>query len=155
MKWEIYFWFLILLIIIIGVIYIPKNDNYLILYDKNLHNVRKNKMEEICRDLFEKIYNKHFIKVKPDFLKNKTGYNLELDGYNDELKIAFEYNGAQHYHYSPHFHKNLNDFEKQKEIDDLKQNLCIKNNIKLITIPYTLRESELYDFIKSKINDLN
>ena len=46
MKWQIYFWFFILLIIIIGVIYMPKKENYLILYDKNLHNVRKNKMEE-------------------------------------------------------------------------------------------------------------
>ena len=46
---------------------------------------------------FEKIYNKKFAKCKPLWLKNQRGSQLELDGYNDELKIAFEYQGRQHY----------------------------------------------------------
>lgn len=54
--------------------------------------------EEFVRETFETIFNKKFIKVRPDWLKSpKTKLNLELDGYCEELKIAFEYNGPHHY----------------------------------------------------------
>lgn len=54
--------------------------------------------EQFVRETFESIFSKKFIKVRPDWLKSpKTKLNLELDGYCEELKIAFEYNGPHHY----------------------------------------------------------
>ena len=39
-----------------------------------------------------------FSPIRPNFLVDpQTNYKLELDGYNEELNIAFEYNGIQHY----------------------------------------------------------
>jgi hypothetical protein len=83
--------------------------------------------------------------------KIKTGYefSLELDGFNPELNIAFEYNGIQHYEYSPFYHQNkLENFEKQKLRDAKKIEYCRNNNIHLIIIPYKVKSDvELADFI--------
>lgn len=108
--------------------------------------------EKKCREIIENYYKKPFPCVRPDFLKYKNK-NLELDMYNDELKLAFEYDGIQHAQYNKHFHKNdYNNFIKQKERDAAKNDLCRKNGIKLIRIPHTIKyenlEKELLSFIK-------
>ena len=51
---------------------------------------------------------------------------LELDGYNHKLRLAFEYNGYQHYDYPNVFHKTREEFYKQRERDRLKAELCKK-----------------------------
>jgi very-short-patch-repair endonuclease len=106
--------------------------------------------EKICQKIIEEIYpNNKFQKIRPNWLKNTdTNKNMELDIYCNELKIAIEYNGKQHYEYIEYFHRNENNFNKQCERDKLKNELCIKNGIKLITIPYTLNS---YDKIRECI----
>ena len=107
-----------------------------------------NMSENLCRDIFEKYLLEKFPNVRPKFLDG-----LELDGYNEELNIAFEYNGIQHYEYNKHFHRNdPNVFEKQKERDLKKYKICRDRNIKLIIIPYQydyrnpqLLEDYIYD----------
>ena len=61
---------------------------------------------------------------------------LELDIYIPSLKLAFEYNGKQHYEYTLFFHKTYNDFEIQQLKDNRKQELCEQNGIKLIVFRY-------------------
>ena len=106
--------------------------------------------ERICQNIIEEIYpNNKFKKIRPNWLKNTdTNKNMELDIYCDELKIAIEYNGKQHYEFIEYFHKNENNFDKQCERDKLKNELCVQNCIKLITIPYTCNS---YDRIKECI----
>ncbi len=60
--------------------------------------VRKgSKSEEIARVVFQTLFGRKFKKVRPEWLRYpQTGRLLELDGYNADLKIAFEYQGAQH-----------------------------------------------------------
>ena len=85
-----------------------------------------------------------FPTVRPDFLKNITNKNLELDGYCPGLNMAFEYNGHQHYIYIPHFHREGPDqFEKQQERDTKKYKICAERNIKLIII-----DGRIYDYTK-------
>jgi len=63
---------------------------------KNTKKNTSSKGETECRRVIESIFNKPFNKARPDFLRNMvTGgeYNLELDCYNNSLKIAVEYNG--------------------------------------------------------------
>lgn len=52
------------------------------------------KMERICKITLEILTGYRFESVRPDWLRNPlTGRNLELDCYNDTLKLALEYNG--------------------------------------------------------------
>lgn len=107
-----------------------------------------NKTENMCRKIIENIYNKPFPSVRPDFLKSPmTGKNLELDCYNEELKIALEYNGKQHYSYTPHFHKHKKNFYSQVHRDDWKRKKCRELGIRLIEIPYWIEKIDLKDYI--------
>lgn len=87
--------------------------------------------EGLCRTIFEEILQIKFPKSRPTFLGRK-----EFDGYNEEYKIAIEYNGKQHYTHIPFFHRTEEDFEKQKERDRQKRDVCIERGITLIEIPY-------------------
>ncbi|WP_434284699.1 zinc-ribbon domain-containing protein [Clostridium botulinum] len=99
--------------------------------------------EEKCRYIFEKLLNKNFFSTRT-ILPN----GLELDGYNEELNLAFEYNGEQHYNSEKMFHKSPKAFEKQKKRDEEKKELCKARSITLIEIPYT----EAHKGDKSLIN---
>jgi uncharacterized protein YlbG (UPF0298 family) len=103
------------------------------------------KNEQECREILEKLTNKKFIKAVKMFIIDGTYY--ELDGYNKELKMAFEYQGEQHYLQTNHFHKEDNSLLKQQIRDEIKKRLCKKEEIKLIVIPYYVNKEE---YIKLK-----
>jgi hypothetical protein len=108
--------------------------------------------EEYCRKILQKIYGLEFPSCRPSFLVNpETGKELELDGYNEELEIAFEYNGEQHYNYPNVFHKTEHEFIEQVRRDIFKRKICDKRGIYLIVIPYTVSKETLYDFIVSRL----
>jgi hypothetical protein len=97
--------------------------------------------ERICRLYFERIFNIPFVKVRPDWLKNpKTNQNLEIDGYNEELKLGFEHHGKQHYTEVSYFHNN-----QIWENDSLKREILKKNGIRLIEIPQLVKYTKLKD----------
>lgn len=109
------------------------------------------KSQKLCQKFFEQILQENFETIRPHWL-NK----LELDGYNETLKLAFEYQGIQHYKYSPDFfHKNgIGDFYKQQERDKLKRQLCKDNKITLIEIPYQYNYTEPDNLYKYILNQL-
>lgn len=114
----------------------------------------KGKYEKKCRDIFESLFDTDFPKIRPDFIVNtKTGKRLELDGYNEKLKLAFEYQGQQHYNFSPYFHKTQEDFTNQVYRDKIKKEACDKKGITLIEIPYNIEYNDLEDYIKMKLFD--
>ena len=82
---------------------------------------------------------------------------MELDGYNEEHKIAFEHHGNQHYNENSRFHDKKNTLAKREIDDDLKVQQCETNNIKLIVIPALFEITpieELKNVIKSELNRL-
>jgi hypothetical protein len=112
----------------------------------------ESKKERKCREILEKIYNKPFIRVRPNFLKNpKTGHNLEIDCYNDELKIGLEYCGIQHYKYPNFIHKSRKEFEDLVERDRIKDILCKHYGVYLIRVPYNIPDDQLESYIRSKL----
>ena len=115
----------------------------------------QSRSEKLTREIFEKIMLTKFPTIRPDFLKNpKTECNLELDGYNENLKLAFEYNGEQHYKFKKHFHRTEEDFKIQREHDEFKYKKCVELGITLISIPYTFDcyyPEKLENFIKDEL----
>ena len=111
-----------------------------------------NKTEEKCRKIIEKIYGRPFRSIRPDFLKSPlTNKNLELDCYNEDLRIALEYNGQQHYTFVPRFHKSKKDFYSQVHRDDWKRKRCREMGIRLIEIPYWVPETDLERYITEEL----
>lgn len=117
---------------------------------------RVNKHEEECRRIFERIFSKRFKSTRPNWLKNPaTKKNLELDGYNPTVVtpmgegLAFEYDGAQHSRYVPHFHQNGPvEFEYQVAKDSWKDQKCKERGVMLIRIPHFVVMSDLERYIR-------
>jgi hypothetical protein len=110
-----------------------------------------------CRRVLEDIFKRPFPKCRPNFLKNQvTGgkYNLELDCFNEDLRLAVEYDGIAHHKYVPYFHRNYEAFETQKYRDFMKDTLCKDNNIILIRVPYTVKQSEIEKFLIKKLKEI-
>ena len=81
-------------------------------------------------------------------------HGLELDGYNEELGIAVEYQGKQHYEYIPFFHRNgEEDLDAQLERDAKKAELCTMNMICLIIVPHDIPIYDIRNFIYEQVAD--
>jgi hypothetical protein len=93
--------------------------------------------EKICRSIFEKMFGVEFPKRKPSWLTNKCGNRLELDGFNEGLKIAFEHQGSQHFIKISYFNKKSS-LEKIQHHDRIKLKVCKKRGIVLIVVPEIL-----------------
>jgi hypothetical protein len=107
--------------------------------------------EPKVRQIFEKIFNKSFPKTRPKWLKNdKTNYTLELDGYNQELNLAFEYNGEFHY---GEIKGLVTSLEEQQYRDRIKIKLCMEKGVDLIIVPYT-EKNNLEEFIIKELKKI-
>lgn len=62
--------------------------------------------------------------------------NPKIDFYLPKYNTFIEFNGIQHYKFTPAFHKTEDDFNKQIERDNRLKKYCKTNKIKLIEIKY-------------------
>lgn len=90
--------------------------------------------ESICRYYLEKIFEAPFPKSRPAWLKLPHG-GYELDGYSEALKIAFEHHGLYHYKVDRLRSKTEKDVQIRQKKDEIKEDLCKQNGVKLIVIP--------------------
>ena len=143
--------------------YIPsfkKEEKNSIITNRNTTNQKSTKDssgELECRRVLELLFDKPFPKCRPDFLKNEvTGgkYNLELDCFNEELRLAVEYDGIGHHKYTPYFHRNHEAFETQKYRDWMKDQLCKENNVILIRVPYTIKNNDIKNYLIKKLRNI-
>lgn len=112
----------------------------------------KNRETE-CKYLLEKLLKVPFEKARPEFMRNpKTKRKLELDLYNQELRIALEYQGPHHSHYSEHFHKTREKFEKLRERDALKKQLASQAGVFLIVVHYHIPDIRLEEYLLKAID---
>ncbi len=80
--------------------------------------------ETITRRIFEATYGVPFPKCRPDFLRTNVGGYLELDGYNADLALAFEYQGP--------FHERPDQIGRDRE----KRERCEALGIRLFEVPF-------------------
>jgi hypothetical protein len=114
---------------------------------------RVSKGEKKCKEFLEYLFNKPFVNVRPDYMINPiTNQALELDCFNEELKLAIEYQGQQHYHYNKMMHQNSKHcFQNQQYRDHIKRDLCKQFGINLIEVPYNIPEEKIPDFLYQEL----
>ena len=87
---------------------------------------------------------------KPFYLGTEKG-NMSYDIYICGLKIAIEYQGKQHFEPVDYF-GGAENFEKQKERDELKAKRSEENGVKLIYVNYW--EDITPDLVKQKVDSV-
>jgi hypothetical protein len=110
--------------------------------------------ERICRALLERLTGYKFPKARPKWLTNGRGNQMELDGYSADQKLAFEYQGHQHFKFVSVFHGHDADFERRQDDDERKRRLCRQHGIKLMEIPYHVPHSKLQKHISTALQRL-
>ena len=79
------------------------------------------KSENMCRVVFEQLFGRPFPTKRPNWLKSSKGFNLELDGFCEQLNLAFEYQGEQHFQAVNFSGKKLSDLQSQLKRDQAKK----------------------------------
>ncbi len=105
--------------------------------------------EQICRTTFEQLFKSKFDKNKPSWLLNSRGNRMELDGFSSKLKIAFEYNGIQHYQIS-HYTDTKEKLKLRINDDEDKKKQCTKEGIKLFVFDFNDDLLQLPKLIRQK-----
>jgi hypothetical protein len=109
--------------------------------------------ERIVRAHFEALFGVPFPNVKPAWLLNdKTGYPLELDGFSEELRLAFEHDGPHHSGIPIRPGQGQDFFDQVYARDARKDRLCRRHGVTLIRID-RLREVVPFDGLRAHILD--
>ena len=97
--------------------------------------------EPEVRRIFEEIFfPAKFNASFPSFLSG-----LQLDGLCDEMHLAFEYQGEQHYDPNHFFHsRDPQGFSKQRERDARKATLCERAGIRLVVVPCFVKDKRTF-----------
>ena len=91
--------------------------------------------ERICREFFERLFCESFPTQRPSWLRNSRGNRMELDGYCERLRLAFEHQGEQHYSARTRFVKSSEALQSRMADDKRKSELCEENGVTLICVP--------------------
>lgn len=117
-----------------------------------------NLSEERCRQCIEFIFGQEFPNVWGIIKNPKTNRSMQFDGYNEQLKIAFEYQGEQHYSWENCIgkteEKKKQNFIKNIKNDEIKLNLCEKEDIQLLKIKYFENYKEDKQYLEHVIKEL-
>lgn len=79
---------------------------------------------------------------------------LELDGYNKDAGLAFEYQGRQHFERVEHFQREEGAFEAQLERDELTQMRCDDAEVVLMVVPFTVGFANIRAWVRRWLEDL-
>lgn len=108
--------------------------------------------------LLRKIFEKQFINFAEQYKFSNCIYKKQLPFdfaifENNKLSYLIEFQGSQHYNFEGHetFYSNIQDYKDRVIKDNIKQDYCSNNNIKLLKIPYT-KISILEKILKNQIN---
>lgn len=108
--------------------------------------------ERICRAIFAHLFSAQFPSVRPAWLLGESDRPLELDGYCEQYRIAFEYQGAQHSIPVKHYNQDGKTLPDLQARDAWKRRVCRDKGIVLIEIPYTVAHDLLETYIRAQLD---
>lgn len=120
---------------------------------KNLDKFPASKFEDYIRNRFQVITGDKFPTILPDWLTD-NGKRMELDGYSEDLGLAFEAQGPHHTRFSKKYYKSKDDYLDTIRKDKLKRRLAEEAGVGLIIIDYKVPKYLLDRYIKSRIYDI-
>lgn len=89
----------------------------------------------------------------PEWLVNpSTGRRLQLDGYNEELRLAFEFQGPHHRSSLAAYKMTPDDLLSVRQRDELKRVACKARRITLIEVPDSLDAEVLPSWVYRRLN---
>jgi very-short-patch-repair endonuclease len=118
------------------------NDTFFNLYkneyvssDETSRDRQGSKAEQALKQTVEEELGITLVKVRPYWLINPyTRQKLELDMFCEEMNLAIEYNGPQHYEFSADHHWSKSHLHRQQMRDLVKQVLCEDMGIRLVKV---------------------
>lgn len=119
---------------------------------KDLKKQPRSKFEARIAEAFKKITGKSFPTVYPSWLIHK-GRNLELDGYNAELKIAFEAQGPLHTKFFPTI-EDYKSYNERLEADRAKLEQCKKHGVHLILVDVAVPRHLIQQYVLCRLFDV-
>jgi hypothetical protein len=115
---------------------------------------KQSKGEKLLADLLNKNNIKYNRQHKfKDCTNNKFGKSckkLSFDFYLPEYNTCLEYDGEQHFR-PVGLWGGLKGFENTQRLDNIKNDYCLKNNIKMIRVPYTIKNNDVELYIKKEL----
>jgi hypothetical protein len=94
---------------------------------------------------------REFPTAHPQWLRDpKSGKALELDGYNEELGIAIEFQGPLH---TKPENEDSAKYEKRVARDAYKKEVCAQRGVHLIALDYRDKTGNLPLYLRSRIYD--
>ena len=73
--------------------------------------------------------------------KKPLRYDFAVLDRRGNIQCLIEFEGRQHYEYTPYFHENPQAFSRYQEHDRIKINACLARGLPLYIIPYTEEEN--------------
>lgn len=121
--------------------------------EKNLKLYPRSKSEAIIIGYLESATGEKFPTVYPTWLVWR-GHRLELDGYNDKLKIAMEFSGPLHTKWAP----SVESYEKyfaRIVRDVVKKKMCKRKGIGFFTVDVSLPSRHWFAYTMSRLYDIS
>ena len=127
-------------------------------WETSYNHIRSGKWCPVCssmrnvnecyfRDCLENLFRAKFEKNRPEWLISRFGTKLELDGYNEALGVAFEYQGIQHFELAE-WHSDTPEKLKRRQQNDIdKAAITRGRGIILLTPSYKLKQKDFVGYI--------
>lgn len=120
---------------------------------KDLTKTPRTKSEAYVVKTLEEITGLKFPTAFPSWLRGVNGTAYELDGYNEEAKIAIEFSGPMHTKWIQN-KESYAEYLKRVKRDEFKIKTCASNGVALIIIDSALPVIHIRGYLKSRLYDV-
>ena len=111
---------------------------------------KESKGETLTKRILENIGINYSVQKTFPFIQNRR-YDFYFT--YDNFEFIVEFDGKQHFYYTPHFHKNITEFHQSQYVDIIKTISAINNGYKIIRISYK-EKNDIENHIKCALKSL-